>query len=285
MTTMTTTTTMTTARLSAEQIERTSIYLTDVRARYATPVVRVQSLFGRCCLAILAPAPNWPALAEEAATLADDLARLAPEGSPDLDPLALIEIHRMVKREGREVAPLSELLAKIAPELEKQPAEVRTVGRVRVIAALLSELGFPLKAVRASKDTANLLDDEESWITAPASRLSDLADHLVADRVSLDEPKSRILALIALGELRNYRLDLGCKLLRAVMQLGVLCEETQDGADFIALQRRRDGRYGFLDRLAEKSEPVADPELTLYLPLTLNAVWLFMIEAAGGGAA
>jgi hypothetical protein len=278
-----TVTTMTTARLSAEQIERTNRYLTDVRDQYGTPVVRVQSLFGRCCLAMLAPVPAWAALAEEAATLADDLIRLAAD--TDLDPLALIEIHRMMKREGQEVAGLRELLAKIAPELERQPAEVRSIGRVRVIAALLVELGFPVKPVRASKDAANLLQNEEDWITAPGPRLSDLADHLVADRVSLDETQSRIIALIALGELRNYRLDLGCKLLRVVMQLGVPYEEARNGVDFIALQRRRDGRYGFLDRLSETSGPAPDPELTLHLPLTLNAVWLFTIEAAGGGEA
>jgi hypothetical protein len=276
---------MTTTRLSAEQIERTNNYLSDVRDRYATPVVRVQSLFGRCCLATIAPEPAWTALAQEAATLANDLARLAPQENPDLDPLALIEIHRMMKREGREVTPLRELLAKIAPELEKQPAEVRSIGRVRVIASLLSELGFPVKPLKGSKDTANLLEETESWVTAPVPRLSDLADHLLADRVRLDEAKSSLLALIALGELRNYRLDLGCKLLRAVMQFGVPSEEARDGVDFIALQRRRDGRYGFLDRLSEKPGAAADPELTLYLPLTLNAVWLFMIEAAGGGTA
>ena len=274
--------TMTTTRLSAEQIERTNNYLTDTRDRYATPVVRVQTLFGRCCLATIAPEPDWSALAAEAATLADDLSRLP--GNPDLDPLALIEIHRMMKREGREVARLTQLLAKIAPELEKQPAEVRSIGRVRVIASLLSEVGFPVKPVRASKDAASLLDDEQSWITAPATRLSDLADHIEADGIRLDEPKSRILALVALGELRNYRLDLGCKLLRTLMRFGVPSEERQDGVDFIALQRRRDGRYGFVDRLAEKSGPVTDPEMTLYLPLTLNAAWLFMLEATGGGA-
>jgi len=45
--------------------------------------------------------------------------------------------------------------------------------------------------------------------------------------------------------------------------------------NFIALQRRRDGRYGFLDRLAEKPEQTADPDTALFLPMTLNAAWLF----------
>jgi len=65
-----------------------------------------------------------------------------------------------------------------------------------------------------------------------------------------------------------------------VLQLGVPGEETRDGVDFIALQRRRDGRYGFLDRLAEKPEQTADPDTTLFLPMTLNAAWLFKTEAA-----
>lgn len=276
-----TVTTMTAERLSAQQIERTSNYLIEIRDRYASPAVSVQTLFGRCCLAPLAPAPAWAPLAEEATALAESLARLGAQGSADLDPLPLIEIHRMLKREGREVAPLRDLLAKIGPELEKQPAEVRSIGRVRVIASRLAELGFPAKPARPSKDAANLIEEEESWITAPAARLLELAEHLVADRTTLDETKSRILALVGLGELRNYRLDLGCKLLRAVLELGVPCEEARAGVDFIALQRRRDGRYGFVDRLSERSGAAADPELTLHLPLTLNAAWLFMIEAAG----
>ncbi len=271
---------MPTERLSDEQIARTAAYLAEVRERYgANAVVHVQSLFGRCCLATLQRNPAWGALAAEAAGLAEDLVRQAPR---DLDPLPLIEVGRMMKESGgRTVGPLEQLLRRIAPELESQPLEIRSIGRVRHIASLLSQLGFPMATARPSKDAASLLADEASWATAPAVRLSEMADHLAADRSGLDETATRLLVLIALGELRNYRLDVGCKLLRTVLQLGVPCAEAQDGVDFIALQRRRDGRYGFVDRLSEKPAAIADPDLTLFLPLTLNAVWLFAIEAAG----
>ena len=265
-------------RLSDEQIARTAAYLAEVRERYAgNAVVHVQSLFGRCCLAMLQRNPAWDALAAEVAGLAEDLVRQAPS---DLDPLPLIELDRMMKESGRTVGSLEQLLSRIAPELESQPLEIRSIGRVRHIASLLSQGGFPIATARPSKDAAGLLADVASWVTASAARLSDMADHLAADRSSLDETATRLLALIALGELRNYRLDVGCKLLRTVLQLGMPCTEARDGVDFIALQRARDGRYGFVDRLSENPAAITDPDLTLFLPLTLNAVWLFAIEAA-----
>ena len=199
-------------RLSDEQIARTAAYLAEVRERYAgNAVVHVQSLFGRCCLAMLQRNPAWDALAAEVAGLAEDLVRQAPS---DLDPLPLIEVDRMMKESGRTVGSLEQLLSRIAPELESQPLEIRSIGRVRHIASLLSQGGFPIATARPSKDAAALLADVASWVTASAARLSDMADHLAADRTSLDETATRLLALIALGELRNYRLDVGCKLLR-----------------------------------------------------------------------
>lgn len=266
-------------RLSAEQVALTSQYLAEITERYAAPIVAVQSLFGRCCLAML-PSSNlcWDALANEASRFAADILSHTDPASLSLDPLPIIEICLMMKGKDREVPEVRQVLERIGPELNAQSPEVRAIGRVRQIASSLSKLGFPTPVASLSKGAADLLNDHESWLTAPAPHLSDLADHLLADDVRLDEANTKILSLIALGELRNYRIDVGCKLLRAGLQLGVSCEETRDGVDFIALQRRRDGRYGFLDRLAEKPEQTADPDVTLFLPMTLNAVWLFKTE-------
>jgi hypothetical protein len=49
--------------------------------------------------------------------------------------------------------------------------------------------------------------------------------------------------------------------------------------NFIALQRRRDGRYGFSNQLAESPIPDEEQHLAVYLPLTVNAVWLFRCAA------
>jgi hypothetical protein len=81
-----------------------------------------------------------------------------------------------------------------------------------------------------------------------------------------------------LAELRNYRVDVACKLLRTALQLGIPCPEAAEGINFIALQRRRDGYYGFSNPLLESAEASADKRLSLYLPLTINAVWLFKVQ-------
>jgi hypothetical protein len=127
---------------------------------------------------------------------------------------------------------------------------------------------------------ATLRQSPEKWFTASVASLAELADHLLADQRQLDEIEVQILALIALAELRNYRVDLGCALLRAVFHLGVPCPESIEAFNFIALQRRRDGRYGFANQFAEATEPDEEQHLSLYLPLTVNAVWLFSMEAA-----
>jgi hypothetical protein len=72
---------------------------------------------------------------------------------------------------------------------------------------------------------------------------------------------------------------LGCVLLRAVRRLGEPCPESTDALNFIALQRRRDGRYAFPKQFAETPEPGDDQHLRIYAPLTVNAVWLFSVEA------
>lgn len=266
-------------RLSAEQVSLTSKYLAEMAERYASAVFAIQPLFGRCCLAMLPSSnPCWDTLMHEVSRIAAGILSHPDPASLGLDPLPIIEIYLMMKRKDREVPAVRQILERIGPELEAQSPEVRSTGRVRQIASSLSKLGFVSQIASPTKVAAALLNENESWFIAPAPQLSDLADHLLTDDVKLDETDTRILSLIALGELRNYRIDVGCKLLRTALQLGVPCEETRDGVDFIALQRRRDGRYGFLDRLTEKPEQAADADLTLFLPMTLNAAWLFKTE-------
>jgi len=268
-------------RLTTEQIALTSKYLAEMTERFASPIAAIQPLFGRCCLATLPSSiPCWDTLTREASWVAAGILSHPDPASLSLDPLPIIEIYTMIKQIDREVPEMRQILERVGPDLEALSPEVRSTGRVRQITSALSKLGFPNELARPSKEAKNLLNEKESWFSAPALQLADLADHLLADDVPLDETDTKILSLIALGELRNYHLDIGCKLLRTVLQLGVPGEETRDGVDFIALQRRRDGRYGFLDRLAEKPEQTADPDTTLFLPMTLNAAWLFKTEAA-----
>jgi hypothetical protein len=147
------------------------------------------------------------------------------------------------------------------------------------MAAQLAALGFGVRPARPTKAMAALLATPENWFDASSAELAEIADHVAADGERLDSISTCILSLVALAELRNYRVDLGCSLLRAALEFGEPCAESVDALNFIALQRRRDGRYGFPNQFAETASPAGDPNLTIYLPLTVHAVWLFRVAA------
>lgn len=267
--------------LSAEDAAATATYLKDLSDRSSNLTAVAQSLFARCCLHDLSgSAFNLKGLGEEAGALGS---RILNDPQPEqlgMDPVLLIEIYRRTRGSGTEPAGFRLLLERMAAELAAQPEETRRIGRVRFIASQLAALGFAIRPARPAREVEKMLRTPERWFTASAAEIAEIADHLLAGEEPLDRLSSRILSLIALAELRNYRVDLGCALLRVVFQLGERCQESEDALNFIALQRRRDGRYGFPNQMAESSGAGDDPHLKLYLPLTVNAVWLLSVEAA-----
>lgn len=266
--------------LSAEEAVITASYLKQLSDGSSNLTLVAQSLFARCCLAgFSGSALDADHLGAEAVALGNRILDHPQPGQLDMDPLLLIEIHRRLQAFGINAAPIRALLERMAPELLAQPADTQRMGRVRLIASQLKQLGFAIRQAEPAKQMAAKLKSPEKWFAASAVEIAEIADHLLADQRPLDGLTSRILSLIALAELRNYRIDLGCVLLRAVRRLGEPCPESTDALHFIALQRRRDGRYGFPNQFAESPEPGDDQHLRIYLPLTVNAVWLFSVEA------
>ena len=266
--------------LSAEEIAKTNSYFKSLASRSPSVAVSVQTLFGRCCLATFSDClVGWAELGCEASALCDSILSHPEPNNLSLDPLPLIEIYTMLQAEGVTARPLGHLLDRIASELAKQSLEARSTGRVRYITSRLARAGHRMEIARPSKEASALLRSPESWFDLSATRLADLADHVIAEDRPLDEIPTRVISLIALSELRSYRVDLACKLLRAAFHLGLPCPEAADGLNFITLQRRRDGYYGFSNQLVESASSTADRHLSVYLPLTINAVWLFRIEA------
>jgi hypothetical protein len=265
-------------RLSTEESLTTSTYLMGLSAQFQSIAVEVQSLFGRCCLA-----SAFDLGLDELGAEAEDLgSRILDHPEPDrldLDPLLLIEIDQMFKAVGISIATLRILLLRVASLLQTQPAETQQVGRVRNVAAHLASVGLAIRPAKKSREMAHLVDSPDRWFGCSVAQLSEVSDHLIADGEPLDEISTSILSLLALAELRNYRVDLGCTLLRTVFELGVPAAESTEALNFIALQRRRDGRYGFPNQFVEGAKPENDPHLTMFLPLTVNAVWLFRVEA------
>jgi hypothetical protein len=192
--------------------------LRELLERSSHLTVATQSLFARCSLLPLGGDPVE--LGAEAAALG---ARILSYPQPDelgLDPVLLIEIYKILGQYGVDVPEVRCLLERVVTELLAQPAEMLGAGRVRFIAAQLAALGFPVHPVKAPKAMAAVLKSPEKWFTASVAELAEIADHLLADQSRLDPAAVQILSLIALAELRNYRVDLGCVLLRAVFQLG-----------------------------------------------------------------
>lgn len=264
--------------LTTEEALRTSSYLRELSAQFPGIAVAVQSIFGRCCIASACNL-GLGELGAEAADLGNRILRCHEPDRLDLDPLLLIGIHHMLRDSDKSVTVLHNLLDRITLSLVAQPAETQRAGRVRNISAQLASLGFSIRPAKASKEMARFVDSPDRWFGCSVAQLADIAHHLVADDEALDEISTRILSLLALAELRNYRVDLGCTLLRTVFALGVPSFESTEALNFIALQRRRDGRYGFPNQFAEGTASNSNPHLSVFLPLTVNAVWLFRTEA------
>lgn len=266
--------------LTPQQAARTDDYLRNLGETYATVPVRLQSLFGRCCLAAVpefqgSGGVDVARVVSDTIEYAENLLRDPNANQLGLDPLLLVEADWILQQSGRVVPALRPLVARVAKELAAQPEKVASLGRVRLLTARLRYLGYSVEAVGPHRSAEVLLKNVSAWLDAPLPELGDLVEHLMADGEPLYPAQSEALSLIALAELRNYRVDVGCKVLRLVLRQGEVTEETVEALNYVAVQRRRNGSYGFTNPFQEKKVDAATHDLSLHLPMTLNAAWLF----------
>ena len=93
-----------------------------------------------------------------------------------------------------------------------------------------------------------------------------------------------LLSSLAVRFLRKNKMHIGTSLLRSRLYLGFgLDESPADFVDFLLLQQRHEGGYGFFGntqklRTANGVRFCAD--LDLYLPMTLSCLWA-LAEACG----
>jgi hypothetical protein len=270
-------------RCTPAQAAKSYEYLSPFVRFEVDPKLTVAAVLARCCLA------THPGLGLDVARAAEEAAQLAraalshPDRARlDLDPLLLVTCHALLAPQGYTSGPLQELLQEVARAFATLPSEVRAMGRVRHVASLLASLGFSVTVSPAGKEVKELTGTPSKLLNASVQTLSDTVDHLSAEKTGLSQELSVMLALTALGELRNYRMDIGAKLLRLIVAQGHYCEEAEEGLNFVALQRRRNGAYGFINPFQEQ-EPGTDVQKAFFLPVTLNAAWLLRTEAANAG--
>ena len=56
---------------------------------------------------------------------------------------------------------------------------------------------------------------------------------------------------------------------------GIITIESQEALNFIAIQRRQNGAYGFINPLLDEVDSPDMLALNFFLPMTINAIWLF----------
>jgi len=272
-------------RCTPAQASRTHAYLGTYTDFDADPKAAVAAAFARCCLACT---PRFGLSPEAAASEVADMATRAlahpARDRLDLDPLLLATADTMLHDVGYDLASLHALLEEVARALVPLPAPTRRIGRVRLLSTLLRARGLDVSVEPRPGDASELIAEPANLLNAPAAQLAEVADHLAADGASLGADLTVMIALTALGELRNYRVDLGARLLRLAITLGDPVDEVRDGIDFVALQRRRDGAYGFVNPFASEEER-STLDRNFYLPMTLNAAWLFQLQAVGRASA
>jgi hypothetical protein len=94
-----------------------------------------------------------------------------------------------------------------------------------------------------------------------------------------DDGLSEALALLALEKLREYDLDLGMEILRALTYLGTSrATEVSYALDYLVSQQSPSGRVGYYAR--ELSRARSPAEVSLHLSLTVSFIWT-LASAAG----
>ncbi|MDV6316267.1 hypothetical protein [Idiomarina sp. HP20-50] len=259
--------------LSINQAETTLSELDRLREKYQDTQPLLQTSFAISCILKLYPELySNNELRKEFETLIKEIGnRAETEAADPLLLLLTLVNYQALNIEINEALPILETMKK---ELLSQPDEVLELGRLHLTKHLLNELGIKLPKLPIGKDMSDFLQSPEDWLTASDEQLSNLIDIMLANQSTISTADSDILSLIAIAELRNYKVDLGSKILRFVIHHGKANAMVQEAIQFAAVQRRQDGLYGFLNPFKEEN---MDDEMSLkgfHLPMTLNVLWL-----------
>lgn len=268
--------------LTQAQREKTLAFLQMLRGGTTPPTspagiaTEILAVFARSCVHLLAH-DNQAAhsVVAEAESVYLPILEHPEPASLNLDPAIIAAHYALLTAAGLHAASMDKVVRLMAQALNDQPEASRQQARMRLTLATLRTAGIDVQMTPAPYSVTRLLRQPVELIALNSNEIQQLLDHVVADQISLDAEAAEILSLIALSELRNYRIDLGARILRLVFSQGFDNSYAEEALRFVALQRRRDGGYGFLDPFRENSDAQASPMLTFHLPITLNSVWLF----------
>lgn len=272
--------------LTPEQSMRTLEFLAPPMRGTLLSETQALAVFARCCLHLM-PSNNLPGKArEEAEQFARGILAHANPTELGLDPLILASHYGLLRAAGVEVPSFTQVIASLDQELRALPLDVRCAPRLRHTASLMRACGIGTAPPRRPAFIRELVSAPVKLAKQPGDALQDIVDHLCADPDELDADTADMLCMIALAELRDYRADLACRILRLALLSGHRPRYLEEAIDFIMLQRCADGSYGFLDPFRDQGASEEDRLRHFQLPMTLNAVWVFLTyeqqQAAAG---
>lgn len=256
----------------------------EVTLRYLDHFQDVPSLwpvacFARACLLLARRASSDIAQAcEEAEAMARAILAHPDRDGLELDPLLLVEHSAMLSRAGCVTPQLHQIVQMIADQMDGLPDDVRAAGRTGHLARLLAKAGLGSKP---GVGTCPPAPDEEKLLLRSSDEIRELIENLSATPRVLTDTAAEILSLLALSELRDYRLDCGIAILRYLIQSNQADAYLVEAVRFVALQRTALGTYGFSNPLIDDGLDPAERDQRLHLPNTLNAVWLFKLVEDG----
>jgi hypothetical protein len=262
-------------RLSAGQAARSRNFLDQLDDLNASTGDALLALFARICLAHISEDAKHHEINDRVDGFASSIIDRPGNSQTAIDPLLIMCLQDGYRRLGFSSDSLNTIIDKLAVETGALPRKIRESGRLRLTTSMLERSGHPLRPSPVPIRFRPQNIRPERVLRGSDEFLAELADHLLATSQPLDEDLSWPLSLVALSVLRNYRIDLACRILRALIACGADNALIHDALQFIAVQRCSDGGYGFTNPFSETIGDPADQERGFRLPVTANALWLF----------
>jgi len=266
------------ALLSKEQARGTLEYLD----RYRKPDVAGLSEFGAvttatfarsCILTGRTGAADIARAREEAEELAQQINSHPRPEELELDPILLIEYFKSLKAVNADTPAFRNLAGTVAEHFAKAKGAMAKESRMLRLERLLADVGIgpsPTKINRAFKECGEMLLE-------PSEKIAARVDLAIASGENPSPQVAELLAILALAELRDYRIDFATHILRFLVSSDHIDGFVTEGISFVALQRTREGSYGFFDPLNEQNIDERQRDSAFRLPVTLNAIWLIKL--------
>jgi hypothetical protein len=224
-------------------------------------------------------------IAEEIKNLDDHQGAIVSEFK-EVDPLLFAITSTILKGKGIKIKGMNNHLEDLYADIERIVAEGHVGNapiRFYALCHILGKIGMPeaLSCIPQDFNTSiSLPEIYESGL----EKIQELCDKIDLITRYGEEPqvieKGTVQILhdalppIMFACFRNYKIEVGARLLRTLNYLGIRGRALEEGVAFLVFQQRSTGAFGYLNPLAKESaERYLGREVAFFLPMTLVSLW------------